>query len=210
MNETPNLAISTRLWCTVPDPIKNRVAARALIELADEIDLKARNAHANARTMRAVAESSSRLGQKVAGYKKRISEMIEEVGMEEEQRDIVLTIHRHIYKVIDDHRVGHLKQALDEAPFGRGLAAAAVLLRKRAAVELSIAQRVEDEIAVEDAETITDEIVDDIAACAHCGDAILIATGSGTCSACISHKNRNGKLPSKRTIQRRRNRNADA
>jgi ABC-type transporter Mla subunit MlaD len=44
------------------------------------------------------------------------------------------------------------------------------------------------------------------AACSHCGDAMTADTGSGQCVACVSHRNRYGKLPSERALANRRKR----
>jgi hypothetical protein len=54
-----------------------------------------------------------------------------------------------------------------------------------------------------------DSDTDDDPLCAHCNDPITMPTGEERCSACMSHRNRYGKLPSEKALANRRARNGN-
>lgn len=183
-------------------------------DLADEVRAASLNVQKNSIALAASHEVLKRMLERFKSYRARIDEAFRDETWPLDSRDYVMAVFGDLVSILDDGRRQIATERAAQAPFQAGMDKAVQLLENRVAREQRAARAAEaieaeeDEYRVDLAErTAPQAVEDDSEKCAHCSEPITMATGSENCSACVSHCNRYGALPSKQVLKKRRERN---
>jgi len=209
---------------------KARIKAGAADEILVDLDETIANADRTEVGIRGSRDGLNRVLSKFHGYRRVIEHAHDSEG-EDALTDEEYKAGLHVF-VTMVNMVAGIRKDLDVKLAGQpamiaGLRRARAVVERKRDNELNKARRAEAEEAEEDdyreaqgdqepepvdmatATEPTAEPPIEVVICAHCGDEITVPTGAKLCSSCVSHRNRYKRLPTKRAIASRRERNAN-